>query len=105
MWLPPFVKRGIHFLGERTKALSLNDSVFLNRFHLPIIGNRAGIVNSHESNAVTIGMAVGVGVGVPNLGVGRDLGVEVRVGVRVALAVAVAVGVKVAVAVALGVGV
>jgi len=54
MWLPTFVKRGIHFLGERTKVLGLNDSVFLNRFQLPIIGNRAGIVNSHESNAVTL---------------------------------------------------
>ena len=49
MWLPTFLKRGIHFLGERTKVLGLNNSVFLDRFHLPIIGNRAGIVNSHES--------------------------------------------------------
>jgi hypothetical protein len=46
MWLPSFVKRGIHFLGQRTKVLGLNNSVFLNRFPLPIIGNRAGIVNS-----------------------------------------------------------
>jgi hypothetical protein len=54
MWLPTFLKRGIHFLGERTKVLGLNNSVFLDRFHLPIIGNRGGIVNSHESNAVTL---------------------------------------------------
>ena len=54
MWLPPFLKRGIHVLGEGTKVLGLKDSVFLNRFHLPIIGNPAGIVNSHESNAVTL---------------------------------------------------
>ena len=48
LWLPTFLKRGIHFLGERTKVLGLNNSVFLDRFHLPIIGNRAGIVNSHN---------------------------------------------------------
>ena len=54
MWLPTFLKRGIHFLGEGTKVFGLNNSVFLNRFHLPIIGNRAGVVNSHESNAVTL---------------------------------------------------
>jgi hypothetical protein len=42
MWLPTFVKRGIHFLGERTKVVRLNNSVCLDRFLLPIIGNRAG---------------------------------------------------------------
>jgi hypothetical protein len=48
MLLPSFVKCGIHFLGERTKVLGLNNSIFLNRFPLPIIGNRAGIVNSQR---------------------------------------------------------
>ena len=46
MWLPTFLKRGIPFLGERTKVPGLDNSVFLDPFHLPIIENRAGIVNS-----------------------------------------------------------
>jgi hypothetical protein len=43
-WLPTFLQRGIHFFGERTEGFALNNFVIFDRVHLPIIGNRAAIV-------------------------------------------------------------
>lgn len=44
MWLPTFLQRGIHFLGERTEVLAFNNFVLFDRVHLPMIGKRAAVV-------------------------------------------------------------
>jgi hypothetical protein len=44
MWLPSFLQRGIHFFGERTEVLALNNFVLFDRVHLPMIGKRAAVV-------------------------------------------------------------
>src|SRR4030095_16795102 len=35
MWLPTFLQRGIHFFGERTEVIALNNFVLFDRVHLP----------------------------------------------------------------------
>src|SRR4029450_2922941 len=44
MWLPTFLQRGIHFFGERTEVIALNNFVLFDRGHLPIVGRRAAVV-------------------------------------------------------------
>jgi hypothetical protein len=44
MWLPTFLQRGIHFFGERTEVLAINNFVLFDRVHLPIIGKRTTVV-------------------------------------------------------------
>jgi hypothetical protein len=44
MWLPTFLERGIHFFGERPEVLAFNNFVLFDRVHLPMIGNRAAVV-------------------------------------------------------------
>ena len=41
MWLPIFLQGGIHFFGERTEILALNNFVLFDRVLLPMIGKRA----------------------------------------------------------------
>src|SRR5260370_30376466 len=38
MWLPTFLQRGIHFLGEQTEVSVFNNFVLFDRVHLTIIG-------------------------------------------------------------------
>ena len=44
MWLPTFLQRGIHFLGESVEVFALNNSVLFDCVHPAIIGKRAALV-------------------------------------------------------------